>query len=193
MTEFKRNYPQRGRRAVKGFFFHAAALNLSLEATGLAAHIFSFADDDVDEEVLKSMFPDRDLTGPLKELASIGLIEFIDPASDPAPAVDIQDVPLVRRAAGTIYLVEGSGFFKIGVTQSVRARLSSLQTGSPVALRMVRHVFVQDCVEAERLAHGLLARFRMHGEWFRCTEEKAIAALETAAEAVGQEEIKKQP
>jgi hypothetical protein len=184
MSEYKRNYPRRGHKTVRGFFFDADALNLSLEATGLAAHIFSFESDDIDEEFLKQMFPGRDLSGPLQELAALGLVEFVDPSAPPAPVVDV-DNGLTYRRAGTIYLVEGNGRFKIGIAQSAKARLTSLQTGSPVKLRMVHHALVQDCATAEKLAHGLLTRFRLHGEWFECTEERARSVLDTVIEAVG--------
>lgn len=184
MSEFKRHRPKPGQRTVRGFFFEAEALNLSLEATGLAAHIFSFDNDETDEEVLKLMFPDRDLTGPLRELASIGLIELIDPNAVPAPKVEIEE-SLPYRGAGMIYLVEGGGRYKIGISKSAKARLSSLQTGSPVALHLVHYALVKDSCEAERLAHGLLARFRLHGEWFECSLERARSVLDIVIEAVG--------
>lgn len=182
MSDYKRQFPKPGQRSIARFFFHADALNLSLEATGLAAHIFAFDSDEIDTEFLARMFPDRDLTGPLRELASIGLIEMQDGSTPPAPA---QDGPATVGRAGTIYLVEGSGRFKIGIMKSMRARLTSLQTGSPLALRLVHSAFVMDSSAAERLAHGLLARFRLHGEWFECTEERALQVLSTVIDAVG--------
>ncbi len=185
MTEYKRDYPRRGQKVVKGFFFEAGALNLSLEATGLAAHIYSFDDDCVDEEFLRRMFPDRDLSGPLRELASIGLIELVDYI--PSKKQEDKPEPAAAARAGSIYLIEGGGRFKIGITKSTSAksRLTSLQTGSPVQLRIVYTAFVTDSASAEGLAHGLLARFRLHGEWFECTEERAISILNMVVDAVG--------
>lgn len=191
MSDYKRDWPKRGNRSVQGFFFGAEALNLSLEATGLAAHIYASESNEIDEEFLKLMFPDRDLSGPLRELVAIGLIEFLDPSAPPAPIVDVEQPAAAYRRAGTIYLVEGNGMFKIGIAKSAKARLSSLQTGSPVKLRLVHHALVQDCSEAERLAHGLLARYRLHGEWFQCTEDHALSILKTVINAVGQREIDK--
>lgn len=184
MSEYKRPYPKPGQRTVTGFFFHADALNLSLEATGLAAHIFSFGDAGVDDEFLKRMFPDRDLSGPLRELVSIGIIEAVDaPKAD--SATEVEDGPVAAGRAGTIYLIEAGGRFKIGITKSMKLRLVTLQTGSPLPLRLVNSAFVVDSAAAERLAHGLLARFRLHGEWFECTEERAQAVLTTVIDAVG--------
>lgn len=188
MSDYKRDFPKRGNRQVRGFFFGAEALNCSLEATGLAAHIYASQSDEIDEEFLKLMFPDRDLSGPLQELVSIGLIAIVNP-DDPAPSpvVENDDGPATVARAGTIYLVEGGGRFKIGITKATKptARLRGLQTGSPVQLRLVHSAFVQDSVAAESLAHGLLARFRLHGEWFECTEERARSILDTVIEAVG--------
>src|ERR1700751_945933 len=172
MRDLKRDWPKKGQRAVRGFFFGAEALGLSLEATGLAAYIYSWDTDDIDEEVLRSMFPDRDLDGPLRELVSIGLIQFFD-SSVVGPLPEPKDDVRYRRA-GTIYLVEGNGRYKIGISQqSAKARLRSLQTGSPVPLKIIHSAIVCDCGFAEQLAHGLLMRFRLHGEWFECTEERA--------------------
>lgn len=186
MTDYKRDWPKKGQRGVSGFFFGAEALNCSLEATGLAAHIYASDEDNIDEEYLKSMFPGRDLSGPLRELMQIGLIEISDEAGPLGPIVE-NDGPAIAGRAGTIYLIEGApGRFKIGITKSTRARMKSLQTGSPVPLRLVHSAFVRDSAAAERLAHGLLTRFRLHGEWFECSEERAISVLNTVIEAVGE-------
>lgn len=187
MSEFKRDWPKRGSRQVRGFYFGAEALNLSLEATGLAAHIYASESDEIDEDYLKLLFPGRDLSGPLRELMSIGLIEVVSPESAPAPVVEVEDVGGSLIRAGTIYLVEGGGRFKIGITKATKptARLRGLQTGSPVKLRLVYSAFVADSVAAESLAHGLLARFRLHGEWFECSEDRARSILDTVIDAVG--------
>lgn len=187
MSEFKRDWPKRGSRQVRGFYFGAEALNLSLEATGLAAHIYASESDDIDEDYLKLLFPGRDLTGPLRELMSIGLIEIVNPEDTPAPVVEVEDVGGSLIRAGTIYLVEGGGRFKIGITKATKptARLRGLQTGSPVKLRLVYSAFVADSVAAESLAHSLLARFRLHGEWFECSEDRARSILNTVIVAVG--------
>jgi hypothetical protein len=186
MTDYKRDWPKKSHRVVRGFFFGAAALNCSLEATGLAAHVYASAEDVIDEEYLKSMFPGRDLSGPLRELTQIGLIEITDENAPLGPIVE-NDGPAVAGRAGTIYLIEGApGRFKVGITKSTRARMKSLQTGSPVPLRLVHSAFVRDSAGAERLAHGLLTRFKLHGEWFECLEERAVSVLNTVIEAIGE-------
>lgn len=184
MTDFKRTWP-RSHKSVSGFFFGGEALGLSLEATGLAAYIYSWDGDDIDDEVLKAMFPDRDLSGPLAELASIGLIDILPVGTPPRPP-EPSPVEDRRKVIGTIYLIEGGGRYKIGISQgSAKKRLSGLQTGSPVRLQLIDSALVLDCSRAEQLAHGLLMRFHLHGEWFECTEEQARATLKTVIEAVG--------
>lgn len=185
MSDFKRTWPKKTNRGVSGFFFGAEALGLSLEATGLAAYIYSWDGDDIDTDILDAMFPGRDLSGPLTELAGIGLIDILPDGTPPIEPVIVENEVRHKRP-GTIYLVEGAGRYKIGISQgSAKKRLAGLQTGSPVRLQLIDHAMVRDCSRAEQLAHGLLMRFHLHGEWFECTEDQARTTLETVIEAVG--------
>ena len=66
-----------------------------------------------------------------------------------------------------------TGPFKIGRTTKLKTRLSELQTGSPVKLTLM--AFSEGDNKTEKIIHGLLADFRMHGEWFTmCSESVAI-------------------
>lgn len=82
-----------------------------------------------------------------------------------------------------IYVIEGAGLRKIGLSRAPKQRLADLQSGSPVKLvlertRCVRHAFVYP---TERHAHSILKPYRSHGEWFKCTKEQAKHALNEAA------------
>jgi hypothetical protein len=68
--------------------------------------------------------------------------------------------------AGSVYAVKAGDFIKIGFTKGdVADRMAQLQTGSPVALRLLgigpggRYI--------ERGIHDILKSFKAHGEWFR--------------------------
>lgn len=66
-----------------------------------------------------------------------------------------------------------AGFVKVGVARDAEARLRTLQTGSPFALRVVRYIDPEaDGVPAhvlERRMHAELAHCRARGEWFEAT------------------------
>lgn len=67
-----------------------------------------------------------------------------------------------------IYFIHASGteFLKIGVTgDSVRNRLSSLQTGCPHELCVVATMRI--CDDAERIIFDFFSGNRVRGEWFR--------------------------
>ena len=66
------------------------------------------------------------------------------------------------------YVIAGgdTGLVKIGKSVDVQARLSSLQSGSPVPLRLLR-VIRFDC---EQLMHRRFDHLRTRGEWFAFDE-----------------------
>lgn len=68
-----------------------------------------------------------------------------------------------------VYIVEavGTGLYKIGYTAvSIDSRLSGLQTGSPIPLRVACFIRGGDR-DTEALLHGRFASDRVHGEWFK--------------------------
>jgi hypothetical protein len=66
--------------------------------------------------------------------------------------------------------VVGAQLIKLGITHKpVMQRLATMQTGSPVTLRLLGSCGIAgDWVE--RAAHAILADDRSHGEWFRATD-----------------------
>ena len=69
------------------------------------------------------------------------------------------------------------GNIKFGQALNVKSRLSSIQTGSPVRLKLYGTVYVPS--DAEFAIHEHLARDRSHGEWFYPTVEtmKLVALI----------------
>jgi hypothetical protein len=66
---------------------------------------------------------------------------------------------------------------KVGkTTVDVKARLASIQTGSPVQLRVIAKFRTSHVGNAELLMHAALAPWRRKGEWFDCSPELAQAA-----------------
>jgi len=69
------------------------------------------------------------------------------------------------------------GPIKIGITRtSPEARLSGLQTGSPLQLRIVGLI----AGDQEKMLHERFAKIRLHGEWFTPTDELIDFIKQTA-------------
>lgn len=91
------------------------------------------------------------------------------------------DLLQAMHNAKYIYFVlsEDSGLVKIGKTKSIKQRFSSLQTMSPVPLRLIGCFRAHDALE--RILHERFERYRCHGEWFKLNDEM-IGLIETGSE-----------
>ena len=91
---------------------------------------------------------------------------------------------LRKRETYAVYLLEvPSGPKKIGITKGAPVRrLAELQVGNHEEISVVDAISVtaEAAREIEAAAHKLLAGHRIRGEWFGCSREEAIAALEAA-------------
>jgi len=78
-----------------------------------------------------------------------------------------------------LYLLEAGGLFKVGISNDVRKRLAGLQGASPVPVRLVmyRRINRATARRVEKYAHERLREHHSHGEWFRCAEDVARAAV----------------
>ena len=82
--------------------------------------------------------------------------------SPPKPAPVSREL---RSAASLAYFIQAeTGQIKIGLAKDPRERLRTLQTGSPVALRLL--AFIAGGYDAEQGYHARFAAHRLHGEWF---------------------------
>jgi hypothetical protein len=72
----------------------------------------------------------------------------------------------------TVYFIQAvqGGPIKIGVAEDVDARLSALQTGSPLPLRVLA-ILPSSGRYGEAQLHQRFAATRLHGEWFEATPE----------------------
>jgi hypothetical protein len=86
--------------------------------------------------------------------------------------------PYRQEADGYVYFIvaEGCDRVKIGYSRDPTVRLNELQTGSPFPLRIVR--VIPACRGTlETRVHKHFADLRLHGEWFRVTDDvKQFAA-----------------
>lgn len=77
-----------------------------------------------------------------------------------------------------------TGLVKVGVSRDPLRRLSGIRTSSPHELRLEHAVEVDDAYAVERVAHSMLAEWRVAGEWFNVSIEQARAAINLASEDV---------
>lgn len=82
----------------------------------------------------------------------------------------------------SVYVIEGrqTGQVKIGVASNVKARLESMQSGSPVDLWLRFSMKMKDSASAvavELAVHNRLSAHRQRGEWFMVDWEAARDAI----------------
>ena len=65
-----------------------------------------------------------------------------------------------------VYLVQGGGLTKIGITGNIVKRFGSLSSSSPVVLSLHHQVHCANAAEIEKQLHVKYASDRRHGEWF---------------------------
>lgn len=83
---------------------------------------------------------------------------------------------------GFVYVISaGDVRHKIGMANDPEVRLRSLRTGVPDELTLIHSVEVSHAQRAEAKAHQILAGKRIRGEWFDCSAEEAIAAVNSVA------------
>ncbi len=86
--------------------------------------------------------------------------------------------------AGFIYFIQCHEFIKVGFTDKVAIRLSSLQTGCPYELKLIHSIASKDMEVEESLIHKRWQCYEIRGEWFRLPESMltVIVASETVDE-----------
>jgi hypothetical protein len=78
--------------------------------------------------------------------------------------------------------------FKIGIAISLAGRLSSMQTGCPFAISVLRAWVLQSrrlAVEIERLIHKELDQHSIRGEWFLMSVPKALNIINEIFDSIG--------
>lgn len=108
-----------------------------------------------------------------------------------APTVKGVLPPLPPRTYGrdVLYVIgqPGTAIVKIGVTKSLPSRLKSIQTGSPVPLRVLW--WHPGSYDLEEFLHREFDDFRLHGEWFDFGVEEPGALVELTVRAARPDEF----
>lgn len=96
-----------------------------------------------------------------------------------------------RTGGSFVYVISGAhNRSKIGVSANPIARLASLRTASAFPINFAQICLVQgDGYDVEAIAHGILGRHRVHGEWFDVEPAAAIGTVHAAAVKAGRQAI----
>jgi hypothetical protein len=92
--------------------------------------------------------------------------------------------PVINNNLHTyLYAIRGGGFIKIGIADHPERRLAELQTACPYDLKLFHTAAIYYCYsrEAETYAHKQLKKYHVRGEWFSCSDQLAINAVEAGA------------
>lgn len=70
-----------------------------------------------------------------------------------------------------IFKAKNNPIYKIGISNNVSARLETVQTMSPIPIRLY-DIFkeLKDAMRVEKLIHKHFNEYRTHGEWFQLTD-----------------------
>ena len=151
--------------------------NLSMELVGLAAWIYAQDSGDIEDVVVAARF------GIDVETAALRMTQLVElgwDGSDPGP-IGISTAPAPQAVEPTIhvYVVEGGGLVKIGITADVKSRLNAMLVGSPTDIALVGSIAVarRRAIAIEAQAHEYFRGRRVRGEWFRITATEALDFL----------------
>ncbi len=118
--------------------------------------------------------------GPKRKLVRLSSIDRFEA---PRPARRLHTVAPLPPVSG-VYFIRGGGAVKIGKSDDVEVRLSTLRLSSPVHLELCGVVPALPGVslEIEKRLHERFAAHRTHGEWFTdCAEIQAYIAEHSVA------------
>ena len=73
--------------------------------------------------------------------------------------------------AGVVYLLECSGYHKIGLSRNLEKRCAQLSIALPFDLQVVHTIRANDVRALEIYWHGRFATRRVRGEWFKLSSE----------------------
>jgi hypothetical protein len=109
----------------------------------------------------------RDKGPRIRISAAFGTPEFNREYAAALAGEPLPSPPAERNATGRpskVYFIRCGARVKIGVTNNVRARLASLQTGNPERMRLLKSIDGDTMVEREM--HKRFGDLRDQGEWF---------------------------
>ena len=91
----------------------------------------------------------------------------------------IKDFDMSEIEDKSLYIIrnDDTGNLKIGISVDPYARLKALQTGCDGHLSIVATVDTKNGYQDESAIHGMMIENNIHGEWFDCSEERALEVI----------------
>ena len=86
----------------------------------------------------------------------------------------------INSALGFIYLIRCGDYLKIGIASNLYERLSQLQIGNPLPLRLCCYFETTNPEKDEKSLHRLFQQHHVRGEWFRLDENEFHKAVSTS-------------
>ena len=77
-----------------------------------------------------------------------------------------------------LYIIQGAGLTKIGISSNIESRFKKLTTSSPVPLTLAHECTTDLARSVEKELHTKYKEFNSHGEWFNLTEEQVKEIVE---------------
>lgn len=79
-----------------------------------------------------------------------------------------------------VYIVqhkEWPKYTKIGITDNLSKRISTLNTASPTGIKILYTQKVKHKELVEKYLHIMFAKYRCHGEWFQLSKKQILNAI----------------
>lgn len=84
-----------------------------------------------------------------------------------------------------VYVFKGENRIKLGMAGDPEKRMHQIQQHSVDNLILAfKTEAIEDYLLVERLAHSILRRHKVKGEWYRVTVEEGVAAINSAIEKI---------
>lgn len=89
------------------------------------------------------------------------------------------------KKTGYVYLIgaNNSDLVKLGTTNNIKNRMSSLVNESPIELTLIHKKYADNPGKLERDLHSIFKNNFSHGEWFHLTTEQIKEAIKFIEEA----------
>lgn len=86
------------------------------------------------------------------------------------------------KSESNLYVMRCAGALKIGISLDAAARHRNISNACPLPVELLATYPLRLDIAgwAEFLAHSTLAEYHRHGEWFDCSVEDAVGAIEAA-------------
>lgn len=90
-----------------------------------------------------------------------------------------EDIASIKQPtkSGYIYILKSSGYYKIGISKNVKARIVSLQTSNPNKIELIHSKNIKDYMIHESFLHEKFIHSRINGEWFNLNNNQLEEAI----------------